>query len=484
MRAFEYAESVFRAIAGKPPKGGKGNDRRDLGDVFTPGGGPSHVTNAWTDYRVEQVRQFRHWVYIAIDRIACKVAQQQPNVGYARQAGPRQKHLAARTKALTPLREQEFLESVDDDHPLMRLLRDPNDPDTAYDLWYEIILFLCLTGSAYLWVPRNKGGFPTALWVLPSHWVWPVVGDKSRFIDAYEIRPVEGNYLRRIYPADEIIHIKFKNPSHKIDGFSPMTAGGHWIDGQLSIDRSRWHTFRNSAFPHAAFEFDSQFKELDQDELERIEAKYFSRYAGEARAGKPYILPPGVKVRNLSVSPREMDFSASADQMRDNILALFGVPAAVAGIQKDLTYGSVRASIASFMSLTINPKTRFLGQVLTEKLARLYDPSLRVWWDDATPDDPEIVEKRILTDAALGAITPSEVRALRGREPYPHGGDDPFIPNLGLILPWNTGKPSEVINPFSDKKKPLDESDESDKVLEKDPVEKPTKDPQKDQDNE
>ena len=126
-----------------------------------------------------------------------------------------------------------------------------------------------------------------------------------------------------------------------------------------------------------------------------------------------------------------MVFGDSAKEMRDNILALFGVPPVVAGIMDGLTYGSLRAAMYGFYSITINPLLRFLGQNLTEKLARIYDDRLRVWWEDASPGDPEILEKQISTDLLAGAITPNELRLMRGRQPYPDDyviGNDPIFP--------------------------------------------------------
>ena len=87
------------------------------------------------------------------------------------------------------------------------------------------------------------------------------------------------------------------------------------------------------------------------------------------------------------------------------------------------------ASHAAFMQQTINPILRYFGQVITEKVARNYDDSLKVWWEDITPHDPELVEKQIQTDLMCGAITPNEVRIMRGRQPYPtEWGNTPILP--------------------------------------------------------
>lgn len=449
------------------------SSHREMAALLQYGTGLGTFSGAWTDSRIELVRHFRHWVYIAIDRIATKVATQVPNVTHVVSRNKnKSKHAAdekryrkrqpclsayARSKALTPLRSHEDLQPVDDDHPLLRLLHDPNEPDTAYDLWYETVLFLYLTGSTYWWIPRHPvTGLPEAIWVLPSHWVWPVVG-KDRTIDGYEVRPVEGNYLRKFLPYEEVLHFKRKSPVSKIDGYSPQTAVNHWIDTQESVDRSRFFFFRNGTFPTVSVEFSGDLQDIGKEKLDQIEAKFMNRYQGETRTNKPLFVPPGMKVRPLFITPMEMGFVESAEQLRDNILAAFGVPAVVAQITAQMTYGSVAAAQAGFFTMTINPLLRFLGQQITEKLAWVYDDTLRVWWEDTTPDDPEMIEKRIQTDLLAGAITPNEVRALRGRAAYKGGGDDPLVAKNLAVMPIGLGTSPKLSSDSSDE----DENDAS-----------------------
>jgi len=73
---------------------------------------------------------------------------------------------------------------------------------------------------------------------------------------------------------------------------------------------------------------------------------------------------------------------------------------------------------------------RFFGMHLTEKLAvPRYDKNLKIWWEDRTPEDPDLLERQLNTDLAYGARTMNEVRSLRGLEPYrEEWGNVPWIP--------------------------------------------------------
>jgi hypothetical protein len=97
------------------------------------------------------------------------------------------------------------------------------------------------------------------------------------------------------------------------------------------------------------------------------------------------------------------------------------------------------AASANFARWCIKPKLRFIDGMLTEKLARRYDESLILFHEDPTPDDPAGIALEVTTRAAAGAITPNEIRALYGDEPYEHGGDDPLVAPTLVPLPLNTG---------------------------------------------
>lgn len=398
----------------------------------SPGVGP--VISAWTQSRIEQVRHFQHWTYVGVSRICEKIAQLTPICSVLRDGeesvGNPERYLAPRDrqKALMPLQAHENLEPLPCDHPLPLLFQNANVFDTQFDLWYETVLYLSLTGNSYWWAPVNNAGFPTELWVLPSHWVWPIYA-KQGGIEAYQLRPVEGSYTGMKIPAEDVIHFKKKSPVSKVDGYSAQSAGSRWIDAVESIDKSRSHSFINGMMPGLGVEFDPNAAPPTPEQLDRIEARMMNRYAGEHRTGRPLFVPPGAKIKPLTFNPKEMDFNGSFEQLRDSVLALFGVPAVVAGITKNMTYGSVMASLASFCTFTINPITSYLGQAITAHLAKRFDPKIRVWWPDCTPEDPEVREKEMKLDCEAGTISVNEQRRARGRKPWPGGtcpaGDKP-----------------------------------------------------------
>lgn len=374
----------------------------------------------WSQDRIEQVLHYKAWVHIAVRAICEEMAGQIPRVGFVRSKQPESKGASSPLlvrKSLGAIQEHEEVTPAPQHHPLCRLLARPNAWDTAgfADLIYELNLFLELTGNAYLWVVPNGLGLPQELWVMPSHWVWPRLGAEG--ISHYEVRPFVGPGTLK-FPPGEIIHFKSKSPIHKLDGYSAQTAGAEWIDAAESVNRTRFFQFKNFAAPFGAIELDEKYGDPDDAALERIYAKFFARLQGESSYGKPIILPPGAKFNPLQIAPAEMAYVQSADQLRDWVLALFGVPKEIAGIQPLGSDLSWYAPMLQFCRFKIAPRCRYLGAVLTGSLAIRYDPSLRIWYDDPTPESPEQVNRDLALDATNGWVTPNEARALRGRAPY------------------------------------------------------------------
>jgi len=411
----------------RKPKAATGYGGRELSDLLTFGPQYGPYSGGWTRNRLEQVQVFKHWVFVAIDRIASKLASRIPNVSLVTSEKDPEAQKWVREKALTPLLSHEALKPVRSTHPLLRLIKDPNSPDTSFDLWYETILFLLLTGNAYWYLPRNRVGLPESIWVLPSHWVSPVYGTEGEpFVKAYELRPTDGAYLYRQFPAEDVIHIKKKSPISKVDGYSPTSAIADWVDTQDSVSKAKSRAYENGITPTVAIQFDGTIHDPSPEQLQRIEKKFILRQAGAVNANRPLFLPPGVKIIPLSIQPNQMVFGETGAETRDNILDAFAVPRSNGHKTKD----EAIAGMTCFCFYALNPMAEFLGQVVTEKLAWRYDRNLKVWWEHFQPYDPEQIEREIKTDLLAMAITPNEIRNCRGREPLPYGwANKPISPS-------------------------------------------------------
>ncbi len=459
---------------------------------------------SWGGQALRQVAHMKNWCYVAIDAICCKMASITPNLAYVvdqpipgRTTKACQRGLMnmqgrgfggspvigsgslvpydswhpdtlasfgqadgghswltmgeLRSKALSVVKPHEELEPLEADHPLRRLIENPNPVDTYFDIEYELQMFEELCGVSYEWIIPNKAGIPCERWCIPSHWVWPRTGGgkyvgydvahADELIAYYEIRPwgIMGSAGTLFLPANEVIMSRWKSPIDKIAGYSKLSAICQWIDLEESYTTSQWSQVQNVARPEFWVELGPGYEDPNDDRIARIEAKFLAKFQGEFNYGKPIITPPGSKLNVLSFSPSEMAYGESEERIRDRILSTWRIPPAIVGIVKEMTFGSILATMGGFCAWCLNPRLVMRGLTRTKHLASRWDEPgrrCRLWYDDCVPADPAQVNADIASDLSASAITPNEVRSMRGRKPYRLGGNNPMIQGPGGIMPY------------------------------------------------
>ena len=138
------------------------------------------------------------WVYIAINRIA--------------EAG-----------ALVPL-EVYRLQNEErigiKDHPLERLLTNPNPLTSRFELFEQTLGSLELHGNAYWYLAGDERGMPREIWMLRPDRV-AVVPHQTRVVGGY-LYQIDGQFI----PLDsiEVIHFRRWHPSDDFYGLSPIQA--------------------------------------------------------------------------------------------------------------------------------------------------------------------------------------------------------------------------------------------------------------------
>ena len=345
-----------------------------------------------------------------------------------------------RNKALGGPQEHEEFTAWEYDHAIVNLLRVPNNLDCAGDLWGYSTLFYLLTGELYWWVIRNEWGVPVEIWVIPSHWIVRTTTDRNGMPESVLVQNPWGTM--QVIPYDDVLPFYDLSPLNRYEGWSIGQMISEWIDAYETMLRSRLAQNINGGIPAFHVSLSDEYVDPDEAMLNRYYAKWFARFQGPDNAGKPLITGPGVEVKALSISPVDMDYVNTENQFRDMILAAYGVPKTVIGMSESMTYGSVLASQQQFCRFSINPFLGTMGQRITHGLIRR-TPECDMgvcFWDDRVLDDPEQVraEQKHMFDMAM--LSPNEGRNQLGKEPWPFGGDDPWMNQVQF--PWQTGQKS------------------------------------------
>ena len=382
---------------------------------------------------LQAINHYKGWVYVAVRAIAEKVAQFKPTVARVKPLEPGEKSIHSkswrdRTKSMTTLAEDVDLIPVGSSHPLQQLLNDPNTPDVTYSLWFKVMMYGELTGKVFWWLPYNNAGMPCEIWTLPPQWIRPDPGrnEDEPLIRGYWIRPMEGVAATSYIDAKDMIEWTQPSPVSIYDGYGPLQGGSAWIDTHESMDASRWHQMRNLHNPGLVLQLEKGMPLPDDAALRLAYAMLEQRLRGEGKNRMPLILPPGWQnAGRYGATNEELDFVASNDQIRDQVLALFRVPKGIVGIDPTANT-SAYAPNAIFFDQCINPKLHYLGQVLTEKLAKRFGDDLVVYWQNAAPNDPVLEHQKANDALDRGAIVINEYREHLNKAPV-EWGDTPLM---------------------------------------------------------
>ena len=362
----------------------------------------------WHDDPTEQLRNYRSWVYAAVNAIAQETARQKPYL-YLNTGVAEHDH--------TPLPHT---------HPLARLLDAPNPWLTPWELWYLTIVSLELTGNCFWYVAAGDDGQPVELWVVPTPWV-RIVPDATHFVKAYQI--AAPGVRAETFAPHEVIHLKYPNPLHPHYGLSPLQANALTVDANTELLKSRYQTFLAGPRPGVVLQTDQI---LSDQTVQRMEEKLESKFSGRANWHRPMVLEQGLKASPWTLTPAEMDFMNSSKMTRDEILALFRVPPPIMGIAENTGLGSGLwdGARTMFCEGTIQPKLELIGQSLTRDLARRYGPDVVVSFPVCSPRNPDERRHEDELDARLGLRTYNEIRKGRGLKPIPDARfDAPILPN-------------------------------------------------------
>lgn len=225
----------------------------------------------------------------------------------------------------------------------------------------------------------------------------------------------------------ELLHLRRFAP------LDPLVGQGDVHPGRLAIRQhtasALWNVslLENGARPSLALVFepkDGGEATLSEEQFERLKRELKDQHAGTANAGSIMVLDGGLTPKELSISPKDMDWLAGRQQAAIEIAMSFGVPAQLIGIPDAQTYANMEQARLAFWEDTVLPLLRAVIADVNQWLWPTYGEDHLVF--DIDEDAiPALAERRLsvfgkLKDADF--LTNNEKRAAVGYGPI-EGGD-------------------------------------------------------------
>lgn len=376
------------------------------------------------------------WIFILIDRIASKIARLPIVV----------------KKTTGDTLENQKIETLIK-HPILDLLKTPNDYQDQYQLLYSWIADNCILGNGLLWYAKNLNKLTTIPGEIVTADFDPATGFfKGFFVNRYGIVDDVLGQKNRTFkvPREAIAHIKIPNPSDPFWGLSPL------IPGRKEALFNRYTTeFLNNfyikgAHPGMVLEMGSEANEKLALKLLR---SFELSYNGRPNQRKNLILPKGVKATEAKISLADQQLKEFMLLNREAIINLYQVPKHELSIAESGSLGSeeYKTALKNFWNGPLKQMIEaaqhaldkvFKGSLLQEDESIEFDLSTV----DILKDDE--MEKAKLGAEMLKTHTLNEVRkklygmdALSGGDvtpnpnPQPQGFSQFSVPSQAPALP-------------------------------------------------
>jgi phage portal protein BeeE len=324
---------------------------------------------------------------------------------------------------------------------LERFLAYCNDTDDIKQVMRNVIVSLLVFGDAFLEVAKIAG-VPVAMWNLDTPTLYPLADAHGRISGYVQVTDFG---QRAVFAADEVIHISLDSPRPSVFGFSPTQAAMQPVVSWLFAASTGKETYRKGDPPTLHVDFPISTPPAERS---RWLGKFMQQILGPLNIGTPVHTVGGANVKELSVN-RIANLAAWLDGRRDEILATYGVPPAMATVIEsgNLGGGTGESQRKMFLTNTCEPIAGLVLEKLNYALTKI-GFGISGWhlkFKDVDFRDSKTIEE--IRDMRLrnGSWTLDRYRVDIGEPPVPGGKDAVLIDRQNLVVWADISKLSAAI---------------------------------------
>jgi HK97 family phage portal protein len=242
------------------------------------------------------------------------------------------------------------------DHPVSRLLRRPNGPQTWPD-WVEwTVAHVLLQGNALSVIDYDGAGRPTALRPIPWGNVQPLLlanGTLAYDVVAFQA-PWGGVGRSTRYLAEEVFHLRDRSDDGLL-GRSRLSRAPEVLGNALALQEWSGAMWKNAATPSGALKFPSA---LTKPQMDALREQVSQGFTGTHNARKTLILESGAEWQAISVSPEDAEVLASRRFSVEELCRLYQVPPPIIQDYTHNTFTNAQQAALWFAQFTLGPWVR------------------------------------------------------------------------------------------------------------------------------
>jgi len=281
-------------------------------------------------------------------------------------------------------------------HPLLALLRQPNPGQGTQDFFSALYHYRLISGNAFIQAIAPQDGQPKELYLLRPDRVAILTG-KGTVPAGYRYTvgdKVLDFPVDRVSGRSRLLHLKHFHPLNDWYGLSPIEAAAYSIDQHNHAAAWNQSLMQNGARPSGALVVRSESGAagaLSEDQYTRLKHQIDEQFSGSANAGRPILLEGGLDWKEMSLSPKDMDFIEAKNSSARDIALAFGVPPQLLGIPGDNRYANLQEARLAMWEQTVIPLIEQTIGALGSWFSYLYGQELKLV---ANTDDVPVLALR------------------------------------------------------------------------------------------
>ncbi|WP_226782744.1 phage portal protein [Oceaniglobus trochenteri] len=234
------------------------------------------------------------------------------------------------------------------DHPIARLLRNPNPRETSFEFLANMVDDLAAEG-VFLAERVNQGEANERLWrIAPQHFDVEELPDRG-----LRFRVREPNKPERVLLDEEVWYIPLPPVCDTRRGRSPILKDGvEAIGAALALQRYANSFFSNDATPPILFRHKGNF--ADKESKENFLRAWQRALTGRNRH-KPGVLEYDMTVEQLAHSNEQAQFLETRKELWLDISRLWRIPPHKVGILDKATFSNIEEQSLDFVIGTLGP---------------------------------------------------------------------------------------------------------------------------------
>ena len=251
------------------------------------------------------------------------------------------------------------------DHPVARLIRQPNRVQSWPDLVRFLMSQVLLYGNSLLTMEYDGNGQPIALNPLPWWNAQPIIvpaqpeeamgplapSGRLAFDTLRTVAPWGGTGVPRRYFVEEVFYLRDRSDTGVL-GSSRLSRAPMLVQQGLSVQAFATYLWENVGTPNLSLLHPGK---LSKEAGDRIANTWQQTMVGALNARKVLILEEGMKPEAIAATPEDMEVLESRRFVAEEVARLFGVPPPLVGIWNDANFSSTAQAESWFGTNTLAP---------------------------------------------------------------------------------------------------------------------------------